>query len=121
MTEVRAVPHDRWIQSGLTCTGYIVDIQTKRVTDAVREKSRTDTGREYCSLLRIGSEDTEFLEATHEYAMAKELHRVPMQTWLEGFEGCLEEVSVSFKDSSTVKMYRLHLKDELVDCAGLGS
>src|ERR1700730_11587492 len=120
MTEFRAVPHDRWIQGGLTCTGHIVDVQTKRVTDAVREKGRANTGREYCGLLRLGSEDTDFLEATHEYAVAKEMHCVPMQTRLEGFERCLEGVSVSFKDSSIVKMYRLHFKDELVDRAGLG-
>jgi antitoxin (DNA-binding transcriptional repressor) of toxin-antitoxin stability system len=104
MTEFRVVPHDRRIRSGLARLGYIVNVQAKRVTDAVREKSGANTGREYCGFLRLGFEDTEFLEATHEYAVAKELNRVPMQTWLDSFERCLEEIQISFKDSSMAKI-----------------
>lgn len=72
-----------------------MDVQTKRVADAMWEKGRAYTRREYCVLLRPGPEDTEFLEAMHEGAVAKELNSVPVQTGLERFEGGLEEVRVS--------------------------
>lgn len=83
-----------------------MDVQAKRVAYAMWEKGRAHTRREYCVLLRLGPEDTEFLEATHEGAVTKELNSVPVQTGLERFEGSLGEVRVSMqRGSSMAKIY----------------
>lgn len=74
-----------------------MDVQTKRVAYTMWEKSCAYARREYCLLLRLGPEDAEFLEATHESAVTKELYSVPVQTGLERFEGGLVAVRVSMQ------------------------
>ena len=98
-----------------------MDIQSKRVAYAMREKRCTYTGRKYCGFLRLGPKDAEFLEAAHQNTVAKELHGIPVQFRLEHFEGGLKEIGASFEGTQGSKTYRLHLEDELIDRTGLGS
>jgi hypothetical protein len=85
VTDFLAATHDRGIRCGLARARYIMDVQTKRVAHTMWEKGRAYTRREYYILLRIGPEDTEFLEAVHEGAVTKELYGVPVQTGLKRF------------------------------------
>jgi hypothetical protein len=55
-----------------------MDIQSKRVAYAMREKRCAYTGRKYSGFLRLGPKDAEFLEAAHKNTVAKELHRIPV-------------------------------------------
>ena len=98
-----------------------MDIQSKRVAYAMREKCCTYSGRKYCGFLRPGSENSEFLETAHENTVAKKLHRVPVQFRFEYFEGGLEEIGASFGGTLGSRTYCLHLEDKLVDHTGLGS
>ena len=98
-----------------------MDIQSKGVAYAMREKRCAYTGPKYCDFLRIGPKDAEFLEAAHQNTVAKELHRIPVQFRFEHFEGGLGEIGASFEGTRESKTYRLHLESELVDRAGFGS
>jgi hypothetical protein len=98
-----------------------MDIQSKRVAYAMREKRCAYTRRKYCGFLRPSSKDAEFLEAAHQNTVAKKLHRIPVQFRLEYFEGGLGEIGASFDGTLGSKTYHLHLEDELVDRTGLGS
>jgi hypothetical protein len=112
--------HDRGIWDGLASARYVMDVQAKRVAYAMRKKSRAYTRCEYCTFLGLGPEYAEFLEAMYQNAVAKQLHRVPVQFRLERLEGGLVEVRVSCeREPPRSRTYRLHLKDDLVDCAGL--
>jgi hypothetical protein len=86
---------NRRIWCGFASAGHIMDVQPKRVAYAVREERRTHTGRKQCGLIRLSPEDAEFLEASNEYAVTKELHCIPVQTRLEHFDGGLKEVGTS--------------------------
>jgi hypothetical protein len=98
-----------------------MDIQSKRVAYAMREKRCAYTGRKYCGFLRLSPKDAEFLEAAHQNTVAKELHRIPVQFRLEHFKRGLGDIGASFEGTQESKTYRLHLENELVDRAGLRS